>query len=278
VPDQAAAQIANNAAFWRRDKYLQDYRNRILNPAEVLILVRYSGRFAGHVLEIGCGVGRLLSYLVELAEQAYEIDVFSGMVDCCRAAYPTADVRIGDLRALAESLDAKFDVLFAADNVLDVLDDEERRRVLTEIREHHLASGGLLVFSSHNLAHMNPTPGAKPAPSSTSRLLSLSRTLFDRSPIAIAGRVARLPRRRADRKRLGPLQHRAADHAVINDPAHDHGLLHYYISRDDQERQLGGSACSCWSVWSSTGRPSQAAGMGPAPRFVTSGPWPKSPD
>jgi SAM-dependent methyltransferase len=238
VPDQAAAQIANNAAFWRRDKYLQDYRNRILNPAEVLILVRYSGRFAGHVLEIGCGAGRLLSYLVELAEQAYGIDVSSAMVEYCHAAYPTADVRIGDLRALDESLDAKFDVLFAADNVLDVLDDEERRRVLTEIREYHLASGGLLVFSSHNLAHMNPAPGAKPAPSSTSRLLSLSRTLFDRSPIAIAERVARLPQRRANRKRLGPLQYRAADHAVINDLAHDYGLLHYYISRDDQERQL----------------------------------------
>lgn len=239
MPDQAAAQIANNAAFWRRDKYLQDYRNRILNPAEVLILVRYVDQFRCRVVEIGCGAGRLLSYLVEIAAQTYGIDVSSAMVEYCRVTYPKADVRTGDLRALDESLDATFDVLFAADNVLDVLDDEERRRVLTEIRERHLAAGGLLVFSSHNLAHLDPAPGGRPVPGRTSGLVSLSRTLFDRSPIAIAERVASLPQRRANRKRLGPLQYRAADHAVINDLAHDYGLLHYYIRRDDQERQLG---------------------------------------
>ena len=44
--------------------------------------------------------------------------------------------------------------MLALDNVLDVFDDAERRRVLADLRAL-LAPDGLLIFSSHNLAYVD---------------------------------------------------------------------------------------------------------------------------
>jgi hypothetical protein len=48
----------------------------------------------------------------------------------------------------------------------------------------------------------------------------------------------RLPRSIANHRRLAPLQRFEEGYAIVNDVAHDHSLLHYYIGRDGQERQL----------------------------------------
>jgi SAM-dependent methyltransferase len=204
----------------------------------VLLLVRYREQFSGRVVEIGCGAGRLLGYLVEIAERAHGIDVSSTMVQYCRTAFPAADVRQGDLRALSGVLEGAFDVVLASDNILDILDDGERRRVLTEIRERHLAPGGRLVFSTHNLAHLDARPPASESVGGVARAIDLLRKALNRSPAAAVRGVARRRRERFNRRRLGRLEYRAGDHAVINDEAHEYGLLHYYIRRDDQQRQL----------------------------------------
>jgi SAM-dependent methyltransferase len=217
----------------------------VLKPAEVLLLARYHDKFAGRVLEIGCGAGRLLGYLVRLAGSAEGIDVSPSMVHYCRAAFPDAKVTVGDLRALGESLEGSYDLVFASDNILDILDDTERRRVLAELHDR-LAGDGLLMFSTHNLAHMNAAPGgpgqgdgsAHGEGHRSARARALVAKALNTSPAAAARGLARLRRERANRRRLAPLQFRAADHAVLNDEAHEYGLLHYYIRRDDQQRQL----------------------------------------
>jgi SAM-dependent methyltransferase len=204
----------------------------------VLLLTRYRDRFAGRVVEIGCGGGRLLGYLVRLARRAEGIDVSPAMVRYCRAAFPEAAVTQGDLRALDSCLEGSFDVVLASDNILDILDDRERRRVLSEIGERYLIDGGLLVFSTHNLAYMDAPPPASPDHGRVGRARSLVRKALDTSPAAAARGLARRRRERINRQRLAPLQYRAADHAVLNDEAHEYGLLHYYIRRGDQQRQL----------------------------------------
>jgi SAM-dependent methyltransferase len=247
--DGGRAQVAVNTTFWGRDRYLDDYRNRVLKPAEVLLLVRHREAFSGRVVEIGCGGGRLLSYLVKVARQAEGIDVSPTMVSYCRAAFPAARVTQGDLRALGSCLDGAYDVVLASDNIIDILDDSERRRVLFEIGQHYLVSGGLLVFSTHNLAHVAaapPTADDSGAASRTaddgggqgSRVHDLMHKALNTSPAALAQGLTRRGRAAVNRRRLAPLQYRGADHAVLNDEAHEYGLLHYYIRRDDQQRQL----------------------------------------
>jgi hypothetical protein len=39
-------------------------------------------------------------------------------------------------------------------------------------------------------------------------------------------------------RRLAPLERNEERYAIVNDPAHGYRLLHYYIDRDEQERQL----------------------------------------
>jgi len=235
VPRLEQAEV--NARVWRTGNHLAEYANRVLQPVEVMILARYREVLSGRVLEVGCGAGRVLGYLVALGGEVHGIDISQTMVEYCRRTYPGADVRRGDLGALTASEHAPFDAVLATYNVLDVLDDAQRRRVLGEMRSL-LGPAGLLIFSSHNLAHVDrEREAAVPAPRRR-RALELLSKLVGRPPVAVAQAAIRTPLRMRNRRRLGDLERRAADHAILNDVANDYGVLHYYIRRDDQERQL----------------------------------------
>lgn len=244
-----ADQADLNAIVWRSGRYLAEYDRPHLEPAEALLLARYREEFSGRVLDVGCGAGRFLSYLVALGADAHGIDIAPRMVAHCRARFPGVDVRVGDLRSLAGVVQGEFDVVLLSDNVLDVLDDAERRSALGVIHRL-LAPGGLLVFSSHNLwAWEHP---ARPSPG---RLGDPARLLMQRPLGWVLRRAWRLPQRRANRRRLAPCQRRASEYAIVNDASHDFGLLHYYISRIAQERQLSAIGFEPIAVLEFDGRP-----------------------
>ena len=54
----------------------------------------------------------------------------------------------------------------------------------------------------------------------------------------MAWNLSRLPLRTRNHRRIAPLERREPDYALVNDQAHDYQLLHYYIGRDAQGRQL----------------------------------------
>jgi SAM-dependent methyltransferase len=199
----------------------------------VVLLLRYREALSGRVLEVGCGGGRLLGYLLALGGEVHGIDVSDRMVEYCRRSYPQAHVRVGDAAALRASVEGRFSVVFPSFNLLDVFDDAGRRRVLTDIRGL-LSPDGLLIFSSHNLAFIEDGQSVEPGGARLRALLSR----LNRPPGALARDVGRLPARIRNRRRLAGLQRHEADHAILNDAAFDYSLLHYYIRRDDQARQL----------------------------------------
>lgn len=190
------------------------------------------------VLELGCGAGRILGYLVQLGAEVHGIDISQEMVNHCRLLYPSADVRVGDIAALSSVLSGPFDAILAPDNVLGGFDDRARRSLLAEIREL-LAPDGLLVFSAHNLDVVSSDGAGHhvivPEKLTVSRLRSI---VAGHSPLELVRALPRLIRRSRNRRRLGPLQYRASDHALLNDVAHDYALLHYYVTRDGQDAQL----------------------------------------
>jgi SAM-dependent methyltransferase len=110
-------------------------------------------------------------------------------------------------------------------NVLGVLDDAQRTHALQEIHRV-LGDDGLLIFSAHNLAFLPNVP--KPA-----ALVTRSR-----NPARVAWNLGRLPLRTRNHRRIVRLERREPDYALVNDQAHDYQLLHYYIGRDAQARQL----------------------------------------
>jgi SAM-dependent methyltransferase len=262
-------QLQVNASAWQRGDHVAEYANRRLLPVEVVILVRYREVLSGQTLELGCGAGRILGYVAQLGGEAHGIDISPAMVEHCRSRYPAAHTRVGDLGDIGSSAEGPFDAVLALDNVLDVFDDAERRRVLTDLRAL-LAPEGLLIFSSHNLAYVDQWSSGQgdhsaPAESRPGRARRLFSEVASRPPSNVARAIARIPGRRRNRKRLGPLQRRGDGYAIINDSAHDYALLHYYIGRHDQARQLretGYELIECIDV---DGRPVPAGEPHPDP-------------
>jgi hypothetical protein len=59
-----------------------------------------------------------------------------------------------------------------------------------------------------------------------------------RNLIRRAGRLALMPFRLRNRRALLSFERQGDGWAIVNDDAHTYRLVHYYISRDAQERQL----------------------------------------
>lgn len=229
-------QSAVNERLWRRDN-VERYANRTLRPVEVVLLVRYHEALAGRVLELGCGAGRVLGYLGALGGEVHAIDISPQMVEYCRRRYPETSVHLGSLLNIRAAVQGPFDAVLAPDNVLDVIEPEQRHRALEEIREL-LLPDGVLIFSSHNLAYADSARSMAPKVGSAAGVRRTLSRLARTSLLQLTLGSTRLVRRARNRRRLAPLEHRATDHAILNDPEGDYGALHYYVRRDDQERQL----------------------------------------
>jgi hypothetical protein len=151
------------------------------------------------------------------------MDISPEMVAYCTRTYPKVSFSQGDLREVAALGSGSYDAVLATYNVIDVLSDAERRHVLDGIRDV-LPAGGLLILSSHNLAY---------AP----RLADPLR-LTHRNARETVLTVIQSPRWRRNRRRLLPFERNEPGYSILNDISHDYSALHYYISRNAQERQL----------------------------------------
>jgi SAM-dependent methyltransferase len=223
--EESQAQL--NTARWSKADLIEDYANRRLRPAEAALIDRYRTSLAGRVLELGCGAGRLTGHLSEISPDVHGIDLSPAMVAYCRQTYPRASFAVGDLRDLCGFPAGAYDAVLAPFNVLDVLGDAERRRVLSEIGDL-MAADGVLIMSSHNRAYAE-------RPLTRVRLWI---RLWCGSPRRPLSSLRNLPVRFANRRRLRKLQCVEDGYSTVNDEAHDFSILHYYITRDAQEDQL----------------------------------------
>ena len=217
--------VSRSSEVWAERDFVGDYATRTLRPPEATLLLRYADSLAGRVLELGCGAGRITGYLGSRGGDVLGVDISPGMVDYCRRRYPQLRFQVGDLADLSAFQDGSRDVVIAEFNVLGVLDDVERKRVLGELHRV-LDDRGLLIFSAHNIAFIPNVP--KPV-----ALVTRSR-----NPARALWNLARLPLRERNHRRIGKLERHERDYALVNDQAHDYRLLHYYIGRDAQSRQL----------------------------------------
>jgi SAM-dependent methyltransferase len=238
APDDPQREVNDRA--WRGDAYVRAYATRELRPVEVVLLERYRDALGGRVLELGCGAGRLTGYLAELSPSVIGIDLSPAMIAFCRAHYPAATFDVRDLRDVARFGPAAFDAVVAPYNVIDVLGDAERRAVLTDLHEI-VRPGGLLILSSHNRAIAgHAADGLHPHPGSLR---------------ALVGMLLELPLRLRNHRRLERFERSEADYAIVNDVAHNYALLHYYIERDVQARQLAAAGFELIECLDLDGRP-----------------------
>ena len=245
-----------NDGVWDGGRQVATYASRDLRPVEVVLLVRYREALQGRVLELGCGAGRLTGYLSQIASCVHGIDLSEDMVEYSRRRYPAATFERADIRDVARYDSGSYDAVVAAFNVLDVLSHADRGLILDGMHRA-LVPGGTLVMSSHNRA-IAATLG------DPSRLRGMSW----REAVATLGR---LPRWHWNRRRLVRFERREADYAILNDVGHDYAVLHYYIDRDAQQRQLeahGFELLCCLDLDGEPVGPGEAASHSPELHYV----------
>jgi SAM-dependent methyltransferase len=221
---QNSAQETINGRLYRSSNLVQTYAATKLHPAESTALVRYRDHVLERpVLDLGCGAGRLATYLRPLTEQYVGFDVSAYMVDYCRRAYPDFTFVQGDMRSLAPFAVQSFDTVFAVANLFDAVSHEERRQVLAEVRRI-LAPDGLLIFSAHNRNYINAGCGP--------------RLEFHRNPMTQARVFVDYLQASRNHRRIKPLHRFEPEYALLNDSGNNYFTLHYYVTREVQGRQL----------------------------------------
>jgi SAM-dependent methyltransferase len=238
---------SHNRAVWAQGRFIKEYATRQLRPVEVLLLIRYRDDLSGRVLELGCGAGRITGYLVQIAQEAYGLDLSPRMVAECRRRYPTGTFLESDLRDLSTFESGSLDAVVAGYNVLDVLDDAERHGALREVARV-LRTGGLLIMSSHNRGYLPEV--RRPTQLRTS------------DPLRFAVDLIRAPRAVVRHRRLVALERYERDYAIVSDGAHRYSLVHYFITPEAQFRQLeqeGFQPLSCSDLDGRTLEPGETA-------------------
>ncbi|QEC49017.1 class I SAM-dependent methyltransferase [Baekduia soli] len=211
-----------NAGVWRRGDWVSVYEDRRLSPAEILLLLRHREPLSGRVLELGPGAGRVTAYLAELASELTALEISPDMAEACRRRVPSATVEVRDMQDLGGIAGGSLEAVVGTCNVIDVLDDGERRALLAELHRI-LVPGGVLLFSSHNRDHRARRPWEP---------------RDWRNPKALAGDVVRLRDGVRNHRRLHRFERDSDDYTLRNDEAHSFSMILYAIGAAAQQRQL----------------------------------------
>jgi len=100
------------------------------------------------VLEVGCGGGAELAYLLDLGASASRlvgVDLLPERIDAARKAFPELDFRVGNAEHL-EFADGSFDLVLAFTVFTSILDATMARHVASEVGRILRPGGGLLWY------------------------------------------------------------------------------------------------------------------------------------
>ncbi|WAJ46262.1 class I SAM-dependent methyltransferase [Mycobacterium sp. Aquia_216] len=92
-----------------------------------------------HILDAGCGPGRLGGYLAQVGHRVVGVDVDPALIAAAEQDYPGPRWLVGDLAELdlpARGIVEPFDVVVSAGNVMAFLAPSTRAQVLNRLRAH----------------------------------------------------------------------------------------------------------------------------------------------
>jgi ubiquinone/menaquinone biosynthesis C-methylase UbiE len=182
------------------------------------------------ILDLGVGGGRTVRGLRQLSRDYVGIDYVPEMVAQCRTRFPFVRFEHADARSMPQYADSSFDVVMFAMNGLCMVDHSDRLKILGEVRRV-LSPDGVFIFSTYNQASAVhdkwfAAPDFSPTP----------------DPVQFARRFARfsyyLGVRAVNRMRFVRHETRTSEYSIINDRCHHYRTMLYYITLENQCRQL----------------------------------------
>lgn len=127
--------------------YYDVLHRELTEDVPLLVLLAHGGR--GHVLELGCGTGRVVAALVEAGFTVVGLDNSAEMLAIARRKIrsPNATFIEADMMTLA--LDQRFDLIIVSHNTLMHL-NERQLDIMLARAARHLVPGGKLFIDTEN--------------------------------------------------------------------------------------------------------------------------------
>ena len=105
-------------------------------------------RRGSHILDAGCGAGRVGGYLADVGHRVVGVDVDPALIDAAEHDHPGPRWLVGDLAELdlpARGITEPFDIIVSAGNVMTFLAPSTRVQVLSRLRAHLKADGRAVI-------------------------------------------------------------------------------------------------------------------------------------
>jgi SAM-dependent methyltransferase len=182
------------------------------------------------ILDIGVGGGRTVKGLTEFSKNYIGVDYVEGMVQACRHKFPGVRFETMDARSMKAFSDSSFELIVFTCNGVSMVDHESRIEILREVHRL-LVPGGIFMFSTYN---------RKSAEHDSS---------FRLPKFEMTWNIAKLPRRVIgycwrtgfgifNRIRYKRYEISTPEYSIINDLCHEYRTMLYYITIDQQQKQL----------------------------------------
>lgn len=216
-----------NKNVYLDDRIVTIYANKTkLYEPEVTLFAAIKDEVAGQpIFDIGIGTGRTTPFLRELSQDYLGCDYSEKMTRYCERLYPGVRFDTVDARDMKGYRDGQFAFVIFSFNGIDSVPPDDRLAILKECHRV-LRPGGLFAFSSHNIE--KPVHGA----------FHLSNIEFTLHPIRLARELQKYFTGWFHHLRNRKREIFTDEYTVRNDNAHNYTLMHYYISKANQVRQL----------------------------------------
>ena len=231
MPPSDSVDAINRATMRSAQAVAQYAASHEISACERIVLDRVAAEMNGRpVLDIGVGGGRTVEALRRISEDYTGIDYEPRMVATCQAKFPGVRFEVGDVRDLSRFAGASFALVVFSCNGLGMIGHDDRLVALREVLRV-LKPVGAFILSSHNQDWRDFSEG-------------FTLPDFDPSlhPIRAGVRALRFARDVAERirnyRRYSKREQRGREWSIINDRCHNYGTMLYYITLENQRRQL----------------------------------------
>ena len=231
APSDDIIDRVNRAAMHSSGAVAQYSRQSELNLPERAALDSIAAEAAGRsILDIGVGGGRTTAALTAISDDYLGIDYEPRMLQVCKERFPTRRFEHADARDLKNHADGSFFLVVFSCNGLGMVSHADRLAIVREVFRV-LAPGGIFVFSTHN--QHSPEHEGK---------LRLPEFEPGKGVVRFAVHAARFAGRTAvrvfNRYRYSRFDQRGPEYSIINDASRNYGTMLYYISLENQRKQL----------------------------------------